>query len=70
MVSGFANIPRLVSGSLPNEGCVGTSTEELPILRSTCANAIRHTSTTVGLGPAGRGPGGGMGGVDIEARLS
>ena len=67
MVSGFASIPRPACGSLPNEGCVGTSPGGLPKLRSTCANAIPHTSTTGRLGPAGRGLGGARGGIDLEA---
>ena len=46
MRSGFASIPRPASGSLPNAGCVGTSLEGLPILRSIWASTIQHTSTT------------------------
>lgn len=66
MRSGFANIPRPASDSVPNEGCVGTSPAGWPILRSTCANAIQRTSTTGRLGPEGRELGGARGGVDIE----
>ena len=66
ILSGFAIIPRPASGSLPNEDCVGTSSRGLPILRSTCAHAIQHTSTTDPLSPPGLGLGGVTAGIDRE----